>query len=135
MPHFSMKSMTILGTCHRDIQTVMQEAIKVVDFSVFSGHRTPKEQAKLFAQGRTTKGDIITYRDGTDKKSKHNYSPSKAVDIIPWPEGWKDEERFSYVAGVVMTVAHRLWSEGKIENKIEWGGDWRNFKDKPHFQI
>ena len=135
MPKFSIKSMSVLSTCHRDIQTIMQEAIKHVDFSVFSGHRTPDEQAKLYAQGRTTKGNIITYRDGTEKKSKHNYSPSKAVDIIPYPTGWKDEERFSYVAGVIMTVAERLWKEGKVEKQLEWGGEWHNFKDRPHFQI
>jgi len=134
MPRFSIKSNSILATCERDIQTVMHEVIKIVDITAFSGHRTPEEQAKLYAQGRTTKGNIITYRDGTDKKSKHNYSPSKAVDIIPYPSGWKDKERFHYVAGVVMTVADRLFKEGKIEKQIEWGGNWKNFKDLPHFQ-
>ena len=127
--------MSKLATAERDLQTIFQEAIKIVDFSVVYGHRTVEEQAALFAQGRTTKGNIITYCDGTDKKSKHNYSPSKAVDIIPYPTGWRDEERFSYVAGVVMTTADRLWREGKIENKLTWGGDWKKFKDRPHFQI
>jgi len=127
--------MSILATCDRDLQTLMQEVIKIVDITIFSGHRTPKEQSKLYAQGRTTDGAIITYKDGTDKKSRHNYLPSKAVDIIPYPEGWKDEERFSYVAGVVMTVADRLLKEGKIEKQVEWGGNWHKFKDRPHFQV
>ena len=127
--------MSKLGTCERDLQTIMQEAIKIVDFSVVYGHRTVSEQAALFAKGRTTKGNIVTFCDGTEKKSKHNYSPSKAVDIIPYPTGWKDEERFSYIAGVVITVANRLWREGKIENQLQWGGNWRKFKDRPHFQI
>ena len=127
--------MSKLATCERDLQTIMQEAIKIVDFSIVYGHRTAEEQAELFAKGRTKKGNIVTYCDGTEKKSRHNYLPSKAVDLVPYPEGWQDEKRFYYVAGVVMTIADRLWKEGKIEKRLQWGGNWKKFKDYPHFQI
>lgn len=135
MASFSSKSMSKLATCERDLQTIMQEAIKIVDFSIVYGHRTAEEQAELFAKGRTKKGNIVTYCDGTEKKSRHNYLPSKAVDLVPYPEGWQDEKRFYYVAGVVMTIADRLWKEGKIEKRLQWGGNWKKFKDYPHFQI
>ena len=127
--------MSKLATAERDLQTIMQAAIKIVDFSIVYGHRTVEEQQELYAKGRTEKGNIITYCDGVDKKSKHNYIPSKAIDIVPYPEGWKDEERFSYVAGVVMTIADQLWKDGTIEKKLEWGGNWKKFKDRPHFQL
>jgi peptidoglycan L-alanyl-D-glutamate endopeptidase CwlK len=135
MPTFSIKSMSKLSTAERDLQTIMQAAVKVVDFSVIYGHRSIEEQQALFSKGRETSGSIVTYCDGVEKKSKHNYSPSKAVDIIPYPSGWKDEERFSYVAGVIMTVADRLLREGLVENRLEWGGNWSRFKDRPHFQL
>lgn len=133
--------MSNLMTCHRDLQTVLHEAIKIVDFSVVYGHRTPELQAELFAKGRDETGkvikasEVVTYRDGTVKKSNHNYEPSKAVDIIPYPTGWKDEQEFYYVAGVVMTVARRLLKEKKITEVIKWGGRWKTFVDLPHFEI
>jgi hypothetical protein len=141
MPSFSQKSMSALNTTHRDLQTVMLEAIKHVDFSVVFGHRSKAEQYELWQKGRNKRGDIIklseivTYKDGHKNKSKHNYYPSKAVDIIPYPSGWRDEKQFYFVAGVVMTIARELFKAGKIENKIHWGGTWENFCDLPHFQI
>ena len=135
MPKFSISSSSKLATSERDLQTIMNAAIKIVDFSIFSGHRTVEEQQALYAQGRTTKGNIITYADGVENKSKHNYYPSKAIDIVPYPSGWKDEERFSYVAGVIMTIAHQLLQEGLVEKQLTWGGNFKKFKDRPHFQI
>jgi len=136
--------MTRLNACERDIQTVMHEAIKVVDFSVVFGHRTPEEQFELFKKGRKEVNkkwivdkveDVVTFRDGYEKKSNHNYEPSRAIDIIPYPSGWKSEKEFYYVAGVVMAVANRLLREGRIEKPIKWGGFWENFVDMPHFEI
>jgi hypothetical protein len=43
--------------------------------------------------------------------------------------GKKDEYRFHYMAGVILTVAKML------NKQIEWGGDWTTFKDLPHFEI
>ena len=135
MPRFSKKSISKLATAERDLQTIMHSAIKIVDFTIVYGHRTVSEQKALYAHGRDNKNNIVTYCDGVKNKSKHNYYPSKAIDIVPYPEGWKDEERFSYVAGVIMTIAHQLWTDGKVENRLEWGGNWKKFKDRPHFQI
>lgn len=105
-----------------------------MDFTIVYGHRSSEEQAELYKMGRP-KGQIVTYCDGKEKRSQHNFTPSRAVDIVPYPEGWEDLERFHFVAGVIMTTARRLLEEGKIDNIIEWGGDWRSFKDLPHFQI
>ncbi|MBL0351134.1 MAG: hypothetical protein IPP68_12320 [Elusimicrobia bacterium] len=44
-------------------------------------HRTVAEQQRLYAQGRTTKGNIVTWVDGIKKKSNHNSYPSKAIDV------------------------------------------------------
>jgi hypothetical protein len=69
--------------------------------------------------------------------SKHNQSPSMAVDVAPYPIDWADRERFNYFAGYVMGVA----SQHGIA--LRWGGDWNrdwkvrdnNFDDLPHYEL
>ena len=135
MPKFSIKSSSKLATAERDLQTIMNAAIKQVDFTIVYGHRTIEEQQALYDKGRKDKNNIVTYCDGVENKSRHNYYPSKAIDIVPYPEGWKDERRFNYVAGVIMATAEHLRNNGVIESVLEWGGNWKTFKDLPHFQI
>ena len=43
MPKFSKASLSKLESCHKDIQSVMNEAIKHMDFVVLAGYRTPNE--------------------------------------------------------------------------------------------
>ena len=141
MPNFGSRSMGRLVTCHRDLQTLMHEVVKIYDISIISGHRSPEEQLALWEKGRDKKGkvikpdEVVTFKDGTKKKSRHNYDPSKAVDICPYPSGYSRTDEFYYMAGVVMSLADRMLADGRIENKIIWGGNWENFKDLPHFQI
>lgn len=128
MPAFSKQSMDRLKTAHPDLQKVMNEAIKHYDFMVIYGTRTVKEQQELYAQGRTKPGSIITNMDGVKKKSKHNYSPSLAVDIAPYPLDWNDIKRFKDLAVVVKKAAET------VGVKIQWGGDWK-FIDYPHYEL
>jgi len=132
-----------LVTCSRDLQTVMHEAIKYYDFSVVYGYRDPELQFELFKKGRKEFGgkwivdkadQVVTFKDGTEKKSKHNADPSRAVDIIPYPTGWIDKKQFYYMAGVVMTVSDLFYKQNKIEKPLVWGGSW-DWVDLPHFQI
>ena len=129
MPSFGAKSLGKLNTCHPDIIKVMNEAIKHMDFIVLYGTRTVAEQQALYAQGRTKPGPIVTSKDGVKKKSKHNYSPSLAVDIAPWPIDWNDIKRFKELAVVVKKAADT------VGVAIQWGGDWKTFKDWPHWEI
>jgi peptidoglycan L-alanyl-D-glutamate endopeptidase CwlK len=135
MPSFSKRSLDRLATCHPDIQKVMNESIKHSDFTVLSGFRSPNEQLELYKQGRELKdgkwirvGKTVTNVDGVNTKSKHNYSPSQAIDIAPYPIDWDDIERFEQMAVVVMYCAKKLGI------KLIWGGDWR-MKDYPHFEL
>jgi peptidoglycan L-alanyl-D-glutamate endopeptidase CwlK len=145
-------------TCHRDIQAIMNKAIKYYDFSVLCGTRTPAEQFELFKKGRkviigdgtdpnnyeiSNKSEVVTFKDGFIKKSMHNYSPSKAVDIVPYPINWKDLNRFYYLAGLVQQVAAEMVEKKLITHKLVWGADWDDdrdftdhiFMDYPHFQL
>ena len=99
-----------------------------VDFTITSGLRTLEEQRKLFAQGRSGEGKIITNMDGIIKKSYHQ--TGKAIDFIPYPfKGWNDTESFIKVGQELKFCADFLG----IENS--YGGHWKSFKDYPHFQI
>lgn len=138
MPVFGERSESYLMTCERDIQLVMRQAIKKgPDFTIICGHRTPEEQYKLYQKGRTEPGDIVTHIDGLSKRSWHNHSPSRAVDIAPWPIDWKDPDRFKVLAGYILGTADAM------SIKLTWGADWdhdytlsdERFVDLPHFEL
>jgi peptidoglycan L-alanyl-D-glutamate endopeptidase CwlK len=135
MNKFSKKSLDRLATCHDDIQKVMNEAIKEFDFTVLSGHRSPDEQFELYKQGRelvdgkwVKTGKTVTNVDGTNVLSNHNYNPSRAVDIAPYPIDWDNIDRFIAMSNVVLKCAKEL------DIELEWGGNWR-MKDYPHFEL
>jgi len=128
MPRLSQSSLDKLASCHPDLQRVLCEAIKIVDFTVCDGHRGKDAQNKAVAEGKS-KTPWPT--------SKHNHKPSLAVDVAPYPIDWKDRERFIYLAGIFKGIAFK---EGVL---LRWGGDWdgdsdfleHEFRDLPHFEL
>jgi len=120
MYKFGKRSKERLETLHPDLQKVMNEAIKIYDFSITCGYRDEETQNNEFGEGDSTK----KWPD-----SKHNSLPSTAVDVCPYPVDWEDVEEFFYLAGIIMSVAHCL------EIKLKWGGRWTHPKDCPHFQL
>lgn len=128
MPSFGERSMRHYNTLHPDLQLVLSEAIKYVDFSIICGHRDKQEQNLAFQQGRSK----LRF-----PQSKHNSYPSDAVDIVPYPNlDWNDRERFTYIAGIIMGIA---MAKGI---PLRWGGDWdrdgqlkdNSFDDLPHLE-
>jgi len=81
------------------------------------GYRTFKEQNVLYAKGRTMPGNIVTKAKGGE--SLHNYSV--AFDVVDRYRGYDIDW---YTLGV---LAESLG--------IKWGGRWKSFPDKPHFQM
>jgi len=135
----SKKSLSKLSECDVDLQELMQEAIKdsPYDFGIMSGYRSPVKQNELYQKGRSVDGGIVTYCDGYIKKSKHNNSPSLAVDIMCYAGGKITWSPVVYleVGTHIMEIAETLFEKGIINNRISWGGHWHKFKDWPHFQI
>ena len=87
---------------------------------VVEGYRSFERQAELYAQGRTTPGEVVT--KAKPGESLHNYGC--AVDFIFRKEGYN--------------ATPPLWETlGTIGEKhgLEWGGRWKGFVDKPHFQM
>jgi len=133
---YSTKSEQKLETCHPDIQRVFSIVIKrsAIDISVTYGVRSTKLQKKMYAQGRTKPGKIITNCDGVIKKSKHQakedgYSYAIDIDIYCGDRKYSSITRYdplhlAYIAGVVDSVVHELYLEGEISHKFVWGGNW-----------
>ena len=120
MPSFGAKSQTILSTCHPDLQRLMNEAIKHVDFSIICGFRNQADQDKAFAEGKSK----LKWPHGN-----HNKNPSLAVDIAPYPIDWNNDQRFRDLAVVIKSVAQQLGIP------VQWGGDWHGFVDLPHYEL
>ena len=88
-------------------------------------YRTNEEQRQLYAQGRTTAGPRVT---NIRENGKHNIYPSNAFDIAFKNSGKKLDwsvTNFKRFADIVLPKF----------TSLEWGGNWRTFKDYPHFQI
>jgi len=125
---FGKRSRQNLDEAHPYLQEIFNEVIKIIDCAVIEGHRDREEQNKLYDIGQSK----LRW-----PRSKHNTSPSLAVDVIPYPVDWNDWDRFYFLAGIVKGVAF------KLGYKIRWGGDWdsdnhfddQSFHDLPHFEL
>ena len=128
MPEFSEASLKRLETCDDRLQECLHKAIKKYDFTVLEGHRGREVQEEYFRTGKSR----VSWPN-----SKHNESPSKAVDIAPYPIDWEDRERFIQLAGYILGIA------AEKGYNMRYGGDWNSdgytkdhkFSDLPHIEI
>lgn len=130
MAKYGETSRLKLATCHPDIRKVFDVVIKVTDITILCGHRDKATQEAVFDAGTSRA------RWG---KSKHNKTPSDAVDAMPYPVEWpRDNDtrreyarkmgRIWFMAGVVLAVAFVLGVP------LRWGGHFKSFFDGPHFE-
>jgi hypothetical protein len=94
-----------------------------VDVLVVCGLRTYAEQTKLYAQGRTAPGSIVTKAKAG--QSYHNFGLAFDFAVVKggravWDETHPDWRRFVAICK---------------DAGFAWGGDWRTFKDYPHLQV
>jgi len=124
-------------------------AAEDVYFKVYSGLRTFSEQDALYAQGRTTSGNVVTKAKGG--QSMHNYG--LALDLAPYKPGsdsevyWPEPDKKNpagcpwYRLEAALEKASRYLDEKARGDGVdgdglefEWGGRWR-FRDVPHCQV
>lgn len=130
MPKFGKTSKRNLATCDPQIQRLLNEAIKYVDFSVTCGHRGEKAQTEAYEAGLSE----VQWPD-----SEHNDMPSKAADVAPYANGilWDDLEGFTLLAGIIKGISLMLCIDIRIG--VDWDGDLvvkeHSFKDRPHIEL
>lgn len=131
-------SLSKLAGVHPHLIAVVALAIRrsSQDFSVLAGVRTDAEQLKLWEQGRTTPGPVVTWT----KTSRHQIGADgfgRAVDLAPYPLDWNTPAKFDAIAAAMYSAAEELGVA------IRWGADWdqdgnpreRGESDSPHFEL
>ena len=116
----SKKSLDRLTGVHPDLVRIVKRAIEIttVDFAVLEGVRSKSRQEQLV-------------KAGASQTMNSRHITGHAVDLGAYVSGsvrW-DWPLYSKIADAVKQAAAELGVP------IEWGGDWRTFKDGPHFQL
>ena len=114
------RSLERLEGVHPDLVKVVQRAIEItpVDFTVLEGMRNPERQKKLVAAGAS-------------KTMKSRHLTGHAVDLGAFVDNqvsW-DWPLYHKIAAAMKQAAKELGV------RIIWGGDWRTFKDGPHYEL
>lgn len=101
--------------------TLFEEKLKKAGIRVMmtDGFRSPKEQDKLYARGRTIPGQKITNASGG--YSWHNFGLAADYAFIvngkvTWNGPWQTFGRIAKECG------------------LEWGGNFKTITDRPHVQ-
>ncbi len=119
MPNFvwSQRSKNNLSGVHPDLRAVCDRALEITtqDMIVIEGVRNIERQKQLVAKGFST-----------TMNSRH--LTGHAVDITPYPVSWEWDD-YEPLEKAMKQAAEELGVE------IEWGGDWKSFKDAPHWQL
>ncbi len=97
------------------------------EYILISGNRTWEEQEKLYNQGRTTAGNIVT--NAKPGSSWHNMGV--AGDCGVFQNGvYLDNSNPKLARRVHIACSKHAKACG-----LKWGGDWKKFKDIPHYQL
>jgi peptidoglycan L-alanyl-D-glutamate endopeptidase CwlK len=121
----SASSVEKLKAVHPDLVRVVKRAASMssIDFTVMEGTRSVAQQKLNVAKGvsSTMNSRHIPGKDGL----------SKAVDLVPIVGG-----KASWDWAVYNKFAPIVKEAARLENvPLEWGGDWKTFKDGPHYQL
>ena len=104
-----------LAGVHPDLVAVVERARERCDFLVTEGLRPKERQAFLVKSGKSQ-----------TQNSRHLYG--LAVDLCDC-DGCYDIPDMHEIAKAMKAAAIEL------EVPIRWGGDWKTFKDTPHFEL
>lgn len=110
----------LLRGVHPDLVKVIRRAIQItkIDFKVLEGVRSVARQRELV-------------KKGASQTMKSRHINGFAVDIAPFVAGqvrW-DWPLYFQLAATVKQAAK------DVGVPVEWGGDWKTFKDGPHWQL
>ncbi|CBY25480.1 TPA: M15 family metallopeptidase [Yersinia enterocolitica] len=110
-----------LRNIHPDLVLIVRRALTLspLDFRVIEGVRSLERQRQLV-------------RNGSSKTLNSRHLTGHAVDLAPLINNkipWEDWQAFDQVAKAMKQAAQEM------ELPLQWGGDWKTFKDGPHFEL
>jgi len=114
------RSLARLDGVHPDLVRIVKKAAAIsdLDFTVLEGLRTIDRQKQLFAQKAT-------------KTMNSRHLTGHAVDLAPMIGG-----EISWDWPMYHRLAKTIKAAAAVERlPIQWGGDWRTFKDGPHWEL
>lgn len=130
MKQLDARSITRLHGVHLDLVSVVHRAVELteVPFIITEGLRTIERQKKLVAAGASTTlrsrhltGHAVDVAAFVDMDGSDDYTSG---DNIRW-----DWPLYGRIASAMKGAAFQL------NVPIVWGGDWKTFKDGPHFEL
>ena len=118
---FGSRSLKSMQGIHPDLRLVLDKALQdsPLDFVVIEGLRTKERQKQLVASGAS-------------KTLESRHITGHAVDLLPIGVDGKpafDWPLYNQLGPAVKKAAEELSIE------LDWGGDWKSFKDGPHFEL
>lgn len=128
MRSWSNRSLTNMRGIHPDLRCVLDRALhdSPVDFVITEGLRTLARQRELLRIGAST-----------TMNSRH--LTGHAVDLYAWVDLDLDGKvEFVEMSSprLMKQIADAIKAAALAEDvPIVWGGDWRTFKDMPHFEL
>ena len=130
MPRFGKKSLELREFLCKDLKRLVDEPIKVYDFSIVETLRNQQDQEYAY---------IIKASKAHFGESAHNYNPCFAMDVYPYPCPRKMDKGYTVIddnsaewkrmTDVFKSVA------SKLDIKITCGIDFKSFRDAPHIEI
>jgi peptidoglycan L-alanyl-D-glutamate endopeptidase CwlK len=120
MYKLGQRSRTRLQGVHPDLVKVVERAIEIttVDFAVLEGLRDPARQ-KLLVES------------GASQTLNSRHITGHAVDL-----GALVDNRIDWSWPLYHKIADAMKEAARELNvPIVWGGDWRTFKDGPHYEL
>ena len=114
------RSIKNLVGVHTDLCKIVVLAKKncPLDFCVIEGLRTVDRQKKL-------------YMSGASKTMRSRHLTGHAVDLAAIID---DQIRWDWPLYDIISKSMKDAAKD-LKIPIEWGGDWKTFKDGPHFQL
>ena len=115
--------------CHPELQEKAEKLVSACRgqgllIGIGECFRTVAEQDKLYAQGRTTPGSIVTNAKGSSYSSHHQWGTAFDIYRNDGTGAYNDSEGFFSKVGAI-----------GVKIGLEWGGNWTSPVDKPHFQL
>lgn len=124
----SARDLQLLQGVHPDLVRVIRRAAVLTPFPfrLTEGLRTLERQKKLVAAGAS-------------KTLKSRHLTGHAVDLVPYTDFDGDGDvdgKDTYAWPLYFKLAPAIKAAAAAECvPLEWGGDWRTFKDGPHWQL